>query len=227
MLSVGNTQLPPHKNILVQSSIREIALNYGFFLTLCFISQVIYSRSLAEAIADNNLITDKFGYEAYAQGTAILYTGADDVGVYVDAPIATHRYYHEQHISQRKRWEFEDTYLKIFRHIISLRFLRASGILRSRLDRRYFRYWRWHIWDFLILNASLMSLRDQDSCQSEPWSLLEELTDFIADAELRKRLAINLDLQKALIAHAPREVCLRSLRSYESLFVYQSNLGDL
>jgi hypothetical protein len=129
-------------------------------------------------------------------------------------------------VETRKRWESERVYDGIFGFIESLKILTQNGILPQKLDRTFFRYWKWHFWDFLLYNASVASIADRRELNSKFWDYIYELTNYLEDAELAKRICINVDLQRMIIASSnDNDFISFSLNKYEGLHVYKSFLG--
>ena len=225
--SVGNTKLSPHTNKNYVGKIGDLAVNFGFFLIFGFISQLIFSRKLVREIITNELMSEKFSHDSYAHGSSILFSGYESKGIYIDSPISTYREIENSDQETRKRWESEKVYDGIFNFIDSLKILTEMNIIPKKLDRTFFRYWKWHFWDFLLYNASLASMNDREKLNSILWDKLYELTNFLEDSELAKRIVINIDLQRLFIASSyNNDVILSSLNKYEGLRVYSSFLGS-
>ena len=227
--SVGNSRLPPHRFIAFNGNLREIVLKFGFFLTVSFISQCIYSHELALEIVSQRLITTKFSHDSYGHGSAILYLGASRPATFIDAPISTYRVYNNQQQNTQKRWRAEGVYDGIFNFITTVQSFSDDGLLPRYLDRRFFRYWRWHFWDFLIATATAEFTLDQKS-ERIPIYLDKVLTlaNFLEDRELAKRLRVNVILHRKILERSVgNSILLNELTGlYEGYEVYQSFLGE-
>jgi hypothetical protein len=225
---VGNTRLAPHTNKNYVGTIGNLASNFGFFLIFGFISQLIFSRQLVKDIILKKLMSEKFSHDAYSHGSSIIYIGNEKKGVYIDSPISTYREIDNSAIETRQRWEAEKVYDGIFSFVDSLDILISSGILPKKMSRKFFRYWKWHFWDFLFYNASLASLSNKALLSSKLWDSIYQLTEYLDDPELSKRLCINADLQRMLIASSDdRDFIISGLNKYEGIHVYRSFLGKL
>ncbi len=225
-VSVGNTKLAPHTNKNYFGTIRDLAIKFGFFLVFGFISQLIFSRELVRDIIENKLMDEKFLHDSYSHGSSIIYIGHEKKGVYIDSPISTYREIKNSEAETRKRWSSEGVYDGIFGFVHSVRILTEDGILPKKFDRTFFRYWTWHFWDFLIYNASLASMGDKGKLSSRLWDAIYELTGYLEDRELAKRITINVDLQRMLIAASgDAKFLLLSLDKYQASQVYNSFLG--
>jgi hypothetical protein len=225
--SVGNIKLSPHRNIVHAGSVGSLAINFGFFLVFSFISQLVFSRQLIKNIINNDLMSEKFAHDSYSAGSSIIYCSHNQNGIYIDAPISTYREVKNAQLETRERWESEKVYDGIFGFINSLKILTNENILPKKLDRIFFRYWRWHFWDFLLYNASVASMKDRQKINSKLWDHIYELTGYLEDVELAKRISINVDLQRMIIASSKNnEFITKGLIKYESLSVYGSYLGS-
>lgn len=226
-ISVGNIRLNPHSNKNYAGNVRDLAINFGFFLVFGFISQLIFSRKLIEDIIKNNLMSERFLHDSYSHGSSIIFSANDKRGVYIDSPISTYREVKNSEVETRKRWESERVYDGIFGFVESLKILTNGGILPKKLDRTFFRYWRWHFWDFLLYNASLSAMADKKNLNSKYWDSIYDLTGYLEDAELAKRICINVDLQRMIIASSSDNNFISlGLSKYEGLHVYRSLLGE-
>lgn len=226
-VSVGNIRLNPHANKNYTGNVRDLAVNFGFFLVFGFISQLIFSRKLIEDIISKNLMSEKFWHDSYSHGSSIIFSANDKQGIYIDSPISTYREVKNSEVETRKRWESERVYDGIFGFVDSLKILTHDGILPKKLDRKFFRYWKWHFWDFLLYNASVSAMADRRNLNSKYWDSIYDLTKYLEDAELAKRICINTDLQRMIIASsADNDFISLSLNKYEGLHVYKSYLGE-
>ncbi len=227
-ISVGNTRLIPHSNNICVGTVRELALNFGFFLVFGFISQLIFSRQLVSNIISNTLMDGKFKHDSYSHGSSIIFSSHDTKAIYIDSPISTYREIKNSEDDTRKRWESEKVYDGIFGFIDSLEILTKEKILPEKLNRKFFRYWKWHFWDFLLYNASLASINNRKNLNSKLWDNIYKLANYLDDAELAKRICINADLQRIIIATSnDTELINLSLNKYEGIHVYKSFLGNL
>jgi hypothetical protein len=226
-VSVGNIRLSPHTNKNYAGTVRDLALNFGFFLVFGFISQLIFSRQLIEDIISNNLMNGRFLHDSYSHGSSIIFIGSHKLGIYIDSPVSSYREVNNSEVETRKRWESEKVFDGIFGFTNSLKILTQDGILPKKLSRTFFRYWKWQFWDFLLYNASLAAMADRKELNSKYWDSIYELTNYLEDAELAKRICINVDLQRMLIASSnDNDFIALSLNKYEGLHVYKSFLGE-
>lgn len=225
--SAGNTRLTPHKNNGYSGNIKELSLNFGFFLTLGFISQLIFSYELAKDIYEKKLMSEKFVHDSYSHGSSIIYLGHQKKGVYIDSPIATYRDIPNSADETRKRWESENVYDGIFNFVDSLKILTDENLLPKKINKKFFRYWKWHFWDFLLYNAALTTLSNRSNVNSKLWDKIYILTSYLDDAELTKRININTDLLRLLIASSgDNNLILNHLNRYEGIHTYNSYLGE-
>lgn len=225
--SVGNTKLPPHTYQIYPGTIKELVLKFGFFTTLGFISQCIYSHELAKEITQKRLMLDQFGQDAYSHSSSILYLAAKKNGIYFDAPVTTWRDYPNQSQKTKERWESEKVYDEIFNFVDTLKFFTSEGILPEKLDRIFFRYWRWNFWDFLIDNASRFSKKNPELLDSPYWEKIYNILDFLSDRELAKRISISIDLQRILMSKpGGADEALLAIRKYKEINTYNSHMGD-
>jgi glycosyltransferase involved in cell wall biosynthesis len=213
--SAGNTKLPQHTNNIYQASMIDMTQKFSFFLTAGFISQCIFSYELVSEIVDKSLIIDKFSYDAYSHGTSTLWLGHNKKCIYMDLPISTFREYKDQTQDTRIRWEGEGVFMNIARFVDSVKFLIDEGILPKKIDKTFFRYWTFHFWDFLLYEATVMTLLNPASINSEIWNKLFDLCGLVNDAELAKRLEININLQRIALSNGiDKELIMKLTRKY-------------
>jgi glycosyltransferase involved in cell wall biosynthesis len=206
--SAGNTRLKPHTNKIYQSGMTDIVQKFSFFLTSSFISQCIFSYELLTKITEGNLFSEKFCYDAYSHGSSVLWLGYNQKCLYIDFPICTYRAYQGQEQETRERWAVIEnngkykgsTYMGIFNFIDSVMLFMNEGILPKKLDRYFFRYWTFHFWDFLLYEATVMGIQNSSTLNGEHWNKITNLSSMLEDKELAKRILMNVDLQRTILA---------------------------
>jgi glycosyltransferase involved in cell wall biosynthesis len=224
--SVGNTKLPPHRGEFFTGTSVELAYKFGFFLTFGFISQCIFSKAVLTDINDTKTMSEKFKNDSYSHASSVLFLGRDKKCTYIDAPVATWRDYPSQAELTQARWSEGKVFDGIFNFIDSLEYLTSTNVLSRKLNCRFFRFWRWHFWDQLVYDASSITLQNPSAIEHNMWGKIYQLTGFLEDRELAKKINLNTDLFRFLLASQVDRAITKAFMDKLHSGVYNSYLGD-
>jgi hypothetical protein len=183
-------------NIYSASTFFDLANTFGWIEMSGFITGNIIRGALLAKAADTPR-WKTYAKCAFVQSCALLEALIDRPCAFIDIPLITSQEM-EQTEATMQEWKTQNISGRYLLVVDALEAMYDQGVMTKKVDRKFFRYLVYHLWDRFLTNFALDYLNHKALWSDEAWNRVSRFSQFLADQDEAKQLTADVDAMRGM-----------------------------